>query len=79
MERRHGELVAAGAGILARVARFGSVCELAAAVARRNQSPLMVVGTDIRPVRHPKLGNIDTGEVAETAKKAAAQVDRVAR
>jgi two-component system sensor kinase FixL len=65
---------------LARVARFGSVGELAAAVAHEINQPLMAAGTYIRLVADTiSSGNIDTGEVAETAKKAAAQVDRAAQ
>ena len=59
---------------------FGSVGELAAAVAHEINQPLMAAGTYIRLVADTiSSGNIDTGEVAETAKKAAAQVDRAAQ
>jgi anti-sigma regulatory factor (Ser/Thr protein kinase) len=65
---------------LARVARFGSVGELAAAVAHEINQPLMAAGTYIRLVADTiSSDTIDTGEVAETAKKAAAQVDRAAQ
>ena len=62
------------------MARFGSVSELAAAVAHEINQPPMAAGTYIRLVADTiSSGNIDTGEVAETAKKAAAQVDRAAQ
>jgi len=64
---------------LARLARLGSVSELATAVAHEVNQPLMAAGTYIRLVADTiSSGNIDTAEVAETAKKAVSQVDRAA-
>ena len=64
---------------LARLTRLGSIGELAAAVAHEVNQPLMAAGVYIRLVADTiGLGNADTAEVAETAKKAVAQVDRAA-
>src|SRR5262249_48036491 len=64
---------------LARVARLGSVGELAAAVAHDLIQPLMAAGTYTRLVDDAiRTGKGDTGAVAETARKAAAQVERAA-
>ena len=64
---------------LARVARLGSISELATAVAHEVNQPLMAAGTYIRLVADTiSSGNIDTAEVVETAKKAVSQVDRAA-
>ena len=64
---------------LARLARLGSVGELAAAVAHELNQPLMAAGTYTRLVDDAiRTGNANTGMVAETAKKAAAQVERAA-
>lgn len=64
---------------LARLARLGSVGELAAAVAHELNQPLMAAGTYTRLVDDAiRAGNANTGMVAETAKKAAAQVERAA-
>jgi two-component system sensor kinase FixL len=64
---------------LARLARLGSVSELATAVAHEVNQPLMAAGTYIRLVADTiSLGNIDTAEAAETAKKAVSQIDRAA-
>ncbi|HLK81979.1 MAG TPA: MASE1 domain-containing protein [Xanthobacteraceae bacterium] len=64
---------------LARFARLGSVGELAAAVAHELNQPLMAAGTYTRLVAEAiGAGNASTGRVAETAKKAAAQVERAA-
>ena len=64
---------------LARLARLGSVSELATAVAHEVNQPLMAAGTYIRLVADTiSSGNIDTAEVAETAKKAVSRVDRAA-
>jgi two-component system, LuxR family, sensor kinase FixL len=54
---------------LSRLARLGSIGELAAAVAHEVNQPLMAAGTYTRLV---------AAEVAQTARKAAAQVDRAA-
>jgi two-component system, LuxR family, sensor kinase FixL len=64
---------------LARVSRLGSIGELAAAVAHEVNQPLMAAGVYMRLVADAiNSGNTDTSEVAETAKKAVAQVDRAA-
>jgi len=64
---------------LARLARLGSVGELAAAVAHELNQPLMAAGTYTRLVDDAmRSGNTDAAMVAETAKKAAAQVERAA-
>ncbi len=64
---------------LARFARLGSVGELAAAVAHELNQPLMAAGTYTRLVVDAiRTGNANAGTVAETAKKAAAQVERAA-
>ena len=64
---------------LARLARLGSVGELAAAVAHELNQPLMAAGTYTRLVDDAiRAGNANTTMVAETAKKAAAQVERAA-
>jgi signal transduction histidine kinase len=64
---------------LARLARLGSVGELAAAVAHELNQPLMAAGTYTRLVDDAiRSGNANTGMVAETAKKAAVQVERAA-
>jgi signal transduction histidine kinase len=64
---------------LARVSRLGSIGELAAAVAHEVNQPLMAAGVYMRLVAESiNSGNTDTSEVAETAKKAVAQVDRAA-
>jgi len=64
---------------LARFARLGSVGELAAAVAHELNQPLMAAGTYTRLVDDAiRTGNGNAGIVAETAKKAAAQVERAA-
>jgi two-component system, LuxR family, sensor kinase FixL len=70
--RRHQES-------LARLARLGSVGELAAAVAHELNQPLMAAGTYTRLVDDAiRTGNADAGAVAETAAKAVAQVERAA-
>jgi two-component system, LuxR family, sensor kinase FixL len=64
---------------LARLARFASVGELAAAVAHELNQPLMAAGTYTRLVDDAvRSGNGDAGALAETARKAAAQVERAA-
>src|SRR5271167_3864835 len=53
--------------------------ELAAAVAHEVNQPLMAAGTYTRLVADAiSLGNADAAEVAQTARKAVAQVDRAA-
>jgi two-component system sensor kinase FixL len=70
--RRHQES-------LARLARLGSVGELAAAVAHELNQPLMAAGTYTRLVDDAiRTGHTDAGAVAETAAKAVAQVERAA-
>jgi two-component system, LuxR family, sensor kinase FixL len=70
--RRHQES-------LARLARLGSVGELAAAVAHELNQPLMAAGTYTRLVDDAiRTGQADAGAVAETAAKAVAQVERAA-
>jgi two-component system, LuxR family, sensor kinase FixL len=62
---------------LARLTRLGSIGELAAAVAHEVNQPLMAAGVYIRLVRDTiGAGNANAAEIAETAKKAMAQVDR---
>ena len=64
---------------LSRLARLGSMGELAAAVAHELNQPLMAAGTYTRLVNEAmNSGNIDVGVVAETSKKAVAQVERAA-
>jgi two-component system, LuxR family, sensor kinase FixL len=64
---------------LARLARLGSVGELAAAVAHELNQPLMAAGTYTRLVDDAiRAGNADADAVAETAAKAVAQVERAA-
>lgn len=64
---------------LARLARLGSIGELAAAVAHEVNQPLMAAGTYTRLVAETiSSGNADAAEVAATAMKAVAQVDRAA-
>jgi two-component system, LuxR family, sensor kinase FixL len=64
---------------LARLARLASVGELAAAVAHELNQPLMAAGTYTRLVDDAiRTGNGDTSALAETARKAAAQVERAA-
>jgi signal transduction histidine kinase len=64
---------------LARLARLGSVGELAAAVAHELNQPLMAAGTYTRLVDDAiRTGNAEDRTVAETAAKAVAQVERAA-
>ena len=64
---------------LARLARLGSVGELAAAVAHELNQPLMAAGTYTRLVDDAiRSGNGNTEATANTARKAAAQVERAA-
>jgi two-component system, LuxR family, sensor kinase FixL len=64
---------------LARLARLGSIGELAAAVAHEVNQPLMAAGTYTRLVAEAiSAGNGKAEDIAETARKAAAQVDRAA-
>jgi two-component system sensor kinase FixL len=64
---------------LARLARLGSVGELAAAIAHEINQPLMAAGTYTRLVADAiHGGQPDATVVAETAMKAAAQVERAA-
>jgi two-component system, LuxR family, sensor kinase FixL len=64
---------------LARLARLGSVGELAAAVAHELNQPLMAAGTYTRLVDDAiRSGNGNTDATAETARKAVAQVERAA-
>jgi two-component system, LuxR family, sensor kinase FixL len=64
---------------LARLARLGSAGELAAAVAHELNQPLMAAGTYTRLVDDAiRNGNGNTSAAAETARKAAAQVERAA-
>jgi two-component system, LuxR family, sensor kinase FixL len=64
---------------LARLARLGSFGELAAAVAHELNQPLMAAGTYTRLVDDAiRTGHGNTDAVAETARKAAAQVERAA-
>ncbi|HZQ13962.1 MAG TPA: MASE1 domain-containing protein [Pseudolabrys sp.] len=64
---------------LSRLARLGSMGELAAAVAHELNQPLMAAGTYTRLVNDAiSAGTGDVKAVAETARKAAAQVERAA-
>lgn len=64
---------------LSRFARLGSMGELAAAVAHELNQPLMAAGTYTRLVSDAmSAGDADVAVVAETAKKAVAQVERAA-
>ncbi len=64
---------------LARLARLGSVGELAAAIAHEINQPLMAAGTYTRLVADAiRAGNPDVDTVAETARKAVEQVERAA-
>ncbi len=64
---------------LARLARLGSVGELAAAIAHEINQPLMAAGTYTRLVADAiRAGNPDLDTVAETAMKAASQIERAA-
>lgn|SRR5665213_703963 len=64
---------------LSRVARLGSMGELAAAVAHELNQPLTAAGTYTRLVDDAiSSGNTNPKMVAETAKKAVAQVERAA-
>jgi signal transduction histidine kinase len=64
---------------LARLARLGSVGELAAAIAHEINQPLMAAGTYTRLVADAiRADHPDVETVAETAMKAAAQVERAA-
>jgi C4-dicarboxylate-specific signal transduction histidine kinase len=64
---------------LARLARLGSVGELAAAVAHELNQPLMAAGTYTRLVDDAlRTGHGNTDVTAATARKAAAQVERAA-
>jgi C4-dicarboxylate-specific signal transduction histidine kinase len=64
---------------LSRLARLGSMGELAAAVAHELNQPLMVAGTYTRLVNDAmKVAPIDVVKVGETAKKAVTQVERAA-
>jgi signal transduction histidine kinase len=62
-----------------RLARLGSMGELAAAVAHELNQPLMAAGTYTRLVNDAmRAAPVDVVTVAETAKKAVAQVERAA-
>lgn len=64
---------------LSRVARLGSMGELAAAVAHELNQPLTAAGTYTRLVDDAiSSGNTNPKMIAETAKKAVAQVERAA-
>jgi two-component system, LuxR family, sensor kinase FixL len=64
---------------LARLARLGSIGELAAAIAHEVNQPLMAAGTYARLVADAvSSGSAGAAEVVETAKKVVAQVDRAA-
>jgi two-component system, LuxR family, sensor kinase FixL len=64
---------------LSRLARLGSLGELAAAIAHELNQPLMAAGTYTRLVDEAiSSHNTDAASVAETAKKAVAQVERAA-
>jgi two-component system sensor kinase FixL len=64
---------------LSRLARLGSMGELAAAVAHELNQPLTAAGTYTRLVNEAmRAGDRDVKLVAETANKAAAQVERAA-
>ena len=79
-ERRRAEsLLRLHRESLARVSRLGSIGELAAAVAHEVNQPLTAAGVYVRLVADAvNSENTDTSEVAETAKKAVAQIDRAA-
>ncbi len=65
--------------LLSRVARLGSMGELAAAVAHELNQPLTAAGTYTRLVDDAiSSGNTNPKMIAETAKKAVAQVERAA-
>jgi two-component system, LuxR family, sensor kinase FixL len=64
---------------LARMARLGSVGELAAAIAHEINQPLMAAGTYTRLIADAiRADHPDVETVADTAMKAAAQVERAA-
>jgi two-component system, LuxR family, sensor kinase FixL len=64
---------------LSRLARLGSVGELAAAIAHELNQPLMAAGTYTRVVNDAiAAGDVDAATVAQTAQKAVAQVERAA-
>jgi len=64
---------------LSRLARLGSMGELAAAVAHELNQPLMAAGTYTRLVDDAiATGGVSAAVVADTAKKAVAQVERAA-
>jgi two-component system, LuxR family, sensor kinase FixL len=64
---------------LSRLARLGSMGELAAAVAHELNQPLMAAGTYTRLVDDAmRSGNTNAAAVAETARKAVVQVERAA-
>jgi len=64
---------------LSRLTRLGGMGELAAAVAHEINQPLMAAGTYTRLVNEAiSSGKMDAGTVAETSKKAVAQVERAA-
>jgi two-component system sensor kinase FixL len=63
---------------LARLARLGSMGELAAAVAHEINQPLTAAGTYARMVADMLRTSDDDPAIAETAHKAAAQVERAA-
>ena len=65
---------------LARLTRFSSIGELAAAVAHEVNQPLMAAGTYTRLVADmTRSGCADAAEAEEIAKKAVEQVDRAAK
>ncbi len=65
--------------LLARLTRFSSIGEVAAAVAHEVNQPLMAAGTYIRLVADmTRSGCVEAGEVEGIAKKAVEQVDRAA-
>jgi two-component system sensor kinase FixL len=64
---------------LSRLARLGSMGELAAAVAHELNQPLMAAGTYTRLVKDAmSAAPVDVATAAETAKKAVVQVERAA-
>jgi signal transduction histidine kinase len=64
---------------LSRLARLGSMGELAAAIAHELNQPLMAAGTYMRIVNDAiAAGDADAATVAETSQKAVAQVERAA-
>lgn len=79
-ERRHSEFqLRRHQDSLARLARVGSMGELAAAIAHEINQPLMAAGTYSRLVAESlRGGDIDREALAEMAGKAAAQVGRAA-